>query len=89
MLVLTRKLGEGIVFGHEVTLKILEIHKNQIKLGIEAPQDVRIYRDEVYRQIKEENLKASMAQKSDIESVVDNLNQLLGKNLSKEVDGTG
>ena len=89
MLVLTRKLGEGIVLGHNVTLKILEIHKNQIKVGIEAPQDVKIYRDEVYRQIKEENLKASQAQKSDIKSAVDNFNQLLGKNLSKEVDGTG
>lgn len=59
MLVLTRKLGEGLVLGSDISLKILEIHKNQIKLGIEAPSDVRIYRNEIYEQIKQENLQAS------------------------------
>ena len=59
MLVLTRKLGEGLVLGSDISLKILEIHKNQIKLVIEAPSDVRIYRNEIYEQIKQENLQAS------------------------------
>ena len=59
MLVLTRKLGEGLVLGSDISLKILEIHKNQIKLGIEAPSDVRIYRNEIYEQIKQENRQAS------------------------------
>ena len=59
MLVLTRKLGEGLVLGSDISLKILEIHKNQIKLGIEAPTDVRIYRNAIYEQIKQENLQAS------------------------------
>ena len=51
MLVLTRKLGEIIRVGETVTVRILEVRGNQVRLGVEAPTDVRIYREEVYRAI--------------------------------------
>jgi carbon storage regulator len=50
MLILTRKLGEIIRVGDDVTIRVLEVRGGQVRLGIEAPEDVRIYREEVYRQ---------------------------------------
>jgi carbon storage regulator len=53
MLVLTRKLGEVIRVGDSVTVRVLEVKGNHVRLGVEAPADVRIYREEVYRAIRE------------------------------------
>ena len=86
MLVLTRKLGEGLVLGSDISLKILEIHKNQIKLGIEAPPDVRIYRNEVYEQIKAENLQAAKTKLDVLQTVMGNNENNVSKKLSKELD---
>jgi len=86
VLVLTRKLGEGLVLGSDISLKILEIHKNQIKLGISAPSDVRIYRHEVYEQIKEENLQASKTKLDVFRSVIGSKKNNLRKKSSKELD---
>lgn len=86
MLVLTRKLGEGLVLGSDISLKILEIHKNQIKLGIEAPSDVRIYRNEIYEKIKEENLQASKTKLDVLRSVIANKKNNVSKKLSEELD---
>ena len=58
MLVLTRKLGEVIRVGDSVTVRILEVKGNQVRLGVEAPAEVRIYREEVYRAIRKENEEA-------------------------------
>ena len=54
MLVLTRKLGEIIRVGESVTVRVLEVKGHQVRLGIDAPADVRIYREEVYRAIQKE-----------------------------------
>ncbi|HYV57983.1 MAG TPA: carbon storage regulator CsrA [Candidatus Nitrosopolaris sp.] len=54
MLVLTRKLGEVIRVGEAITVRVLEVKGNQVRLGVEAPADVRIYREEVYRAIRKE-----------------------------------
>jgi len=59
MLALTRRKGESIVINNNIEISILEIKKDQIKIGISAPKDVPVYRKEVYVQIEEEN-KASM-----------------------------
>jgi carbon storage regulator len=60
MLVLTRKLGEIIRVGDTVTVRVLEVKGNQVRLGVEAPADVRIYREEVYRAIRKENEEAAL-----------------------------
>jgi len=55
MLVLTRKLGETIVIGDDITIKVVDIHGKQIRLGIEAPTEISIFRGEIYDRIQEEN----------------------------------
>jgi carbon storage regulator len=52
MLVLTRRLGEAITIGDEIKLIVVDIDGNQVKLGIEAPRHIEIYREELYEKIK-------------------------------------
>lgn len=55
MLVLTRRRGENIRIGDAIKIAVLEIHSGQVKLGIEAPPEVKIHREEIYARIQEEN----------------------------------
>ena len=55
--------------GETVTVRVLEVKGNQVRLGIEAPGDVRIYREEVYRAIRKENEEAGRASPETVESV--------------------
>ena len=54
MLILTRKVGEMIRIGDAVTVRVLEVRGSQVRLGVDAPSDVRIFREEVYRSIQAE-----------------------------------
>ena len=58
MLALTRKKGESIMINNNIEISILEIRRDQIKIGISAPKDVPVYRKEVYNQIQEETKEA-------------------------------
>jgi len=55
MLILTRKVGELIRIGDTVTVRVLEVRGSQVRLGIEAPADVRIFREEIYRAMQHEH----------------------------------
>lgn len=59
MLALSRKKGEAIVINNNVEITILEIKGDQVKIGINAPKEVSIYRKEVYEQIQEANKAAT------------------------------
>ena len=61
MLVLTRKLNESIMIGDDVEVTVVEIKGDAIKLGINAPKDVKVHRKEVYLAIQRENIDASRA----------------------------
>jgi carbon storage regulator len=62
VLVLTRKLGEVLRIGQGITVRIIDVKGKQIKIGIEAPSDLLIYREEVYEKIQAENrLSSSLA----------------------------
>jgi carbon storage regulator len=61
MLVLTRKLNEKIRVGDDVVVTIIQIDKGSVKIGFEAPENVAIYRDEVYEKIKNEDRGAAGA----------------------------
>lgn len=63
MLVLTRKLGENIRIGDTVKITVLEVRSGQVKLGIEAPPEVKVHREEIYARIQEENRKAAASQR--------------------------
>ena len=70
MLVLTRKAGERIQIGDEVVLEILEVRQGQVRLGIQAPTHVRIYREEIARQIRAENRSAAASDTAAVGSLV-------------------
>ena len=61
MLTLTRKVGEIIRIGDDIQIVVKEIRKNQVRIGIIAPRDVKIFRDEVYQNIVSENRIAAQA----------------------------
>ena len=61
MLILARRAGEGIQFGHDITVYVLEIRGKQVRLGIEAPEYVSVHRTEVYERILEQNRQAASA----------------------------
>ncbi len=55
MLVLTRKPGETVMLGEDIQVKIVSVDGDQVKIGIEAPRALKIYRREVYEAIQQEN----------------------------------
>ncbi|MEN6464434.1 MAG: carbon storage regulator CsrA [Syntrophaceae bacterium] len=59
MLILTRKLGEAIKIGDQVTIYFLEVKGKQVRIGIEAPPHITIHRQEVYESIRQENIRAA------------------------------
>jgi carbon storage regulator len=61
MLVLTRKVGESIRIGNDVTVQVLAIRGGQVRIGLAAPADVRIFREEIFRAVEEQNQQARLA----------------------------
>jgi len=59
MLALTRKKDESIIIGDNIEIKILEISGDRVRIGIEAPREISIHRQEIYLQIQEENKMAA------------------------------
>ncbi len=59
MLILTRKLGESIVIGDNIVVTVSDINKKQVKLGISAPKDITVNREEVVKEIKGGNVLSS------------------------------
>ncbi|MBW2599637.1 MAG: carbon storage regulator CsrA, partial [Deltaproteobacteria bacterium] len=59
MLILTRKLGETIRIGNKIRVTILDVKGRQIRVGIDAPSDIAVHREEVYRMIREQNILAA------------------------------
>ncbi len=54
MLVLTRRVGETLVIGDEVTVTVLGVKGNQVRLGVNAPKEVSVHREEIYNRIQNE-----------------------------------
>lgn len=61
MLLLTRRPGETIHIGDDITVTVLGIKGNQIRLGVNAPQDVEVYREEIYRRVQAEKAGKAVA----------------------------
>ena len=59
MLILTRKLGETIRINNEIKVTILEVRGKQIRIGIDAPSEVPVHREEVYQMIQKQNILAA------------------------------
>lgn len=54
MLILTRRVGETLMIGDEVTVTVLGVKGNQVRIGVNAPRDVAVHREEIYERIKKE-----------------------------------
>ena len=52
MLVMTRRIGKKIIIGPNITVTILAVHGNQVRIGVDAPRDVAVHREEIYRRIE-------------------------------------
>ena len=59
MLVLTRKAGESIVIGSDVVVTVIELRGGQVRVGIDAPRDVQVHREEIYEEVRRENQAAA------------------------------
>lgn len=77
MLVLTRRLGETIVIGDDIVVKIVDIHGKQIRIGIEAPSEVSVFRGEIYERIMVENKAAAGAATGDVKAVTASIKKLI------------
>jgi len=61
MLILSRRVNEKIVIGDDIVVSVVEVRGDQVKLGIDAPRNVKVFRQEVFDAIQEENKKAAAA----------------------------
>lgn len=80
MLVLTRKVGEGISIGDDVKIVVMQIKGKQVRLGIKASPTTIVHREEIYQRIQDENRQASMSEPG----LLDEAKDILG--IRKKVD---
>jgi carbon storage regulator len=80
MLVLTRKIGESIKINEDVKITVIDVKGKNIRLGIEAPRETKVYREEVFLRIKEENKSAATSQQFDLGKI----SQLIKDKLKNE-----
>lgn len=73
MLILSRKIDEEILIGDSIRIKVLAVHDGQVKIGIEAPKNVKVFRTEVYNLILQQNTEAVKASKATAQKVADAL----------------
>lgn len=71
MLALSRKKNESIMLGNDIEITILDIRNDQVKIGINAPKQVGIYRKEIYLQIQEENKKAMESVSPELDAIAE------------------
>jgi carbon storage regulator len=64
MLILTRRVGEAVVIGEEVTVTVLGVKGNQVRIGVNAPKTVSVHREEIFERIKNEQKDANPASRA-------------------------
>ena len=80
MLVLTRKAGEGIIIGDDIKITVVEMKGGGVRIGIDAPKEMKVHRQEVYDRIKQENKEAMQWNIADLNE----LSSILGSGEDKQ-----
>ena len=80
MLALTRKKGQAIIIDGDIEICIVDIQRDKVKIGIKAPKQKMIYREEVYRDIKESNIQAITGEQNKIKDLRDLIKTNQAKN---------
>ncbi len=70
MLILTRKIGESLIIGDQIRITVLEVRGRQVRLGVQAPGDVVVLREELVQRLAEENLAAATFRYQDVEEII-------------------
>jgi carbon storage regulator len=71
MLVLTRKLGESIAIDDNIKIVVVQIKGKQVRLGIKAPKETKIHREEVYKAIQDQNEEAVLSSPENLNALID------------------
>lgn len=85
MLILTRKINQKLIINDNIEVVILESYKNAVKIGVNAPNDVQIYREEVYNEIKKSNKQAHHFDVDAISQIKPKQSNVTGFNLMKKI----
>lgn len=75
MLILSRKIDEKIQIGDNIIITLIDVHGEQVKIGVEAPKSVKVFRQEVYQAIQNEN-KAAVLEQSENKKTIDAVSEL-------------
>lgn len=79
MLVLTRKTGQKLIIANDIEITILETKGEAVKIGIQAPRHITIYREEIYEEVKKANRQATAAQQNALDQATEAMNVLKPK----------
>lgn len=77
MLILTRKLGESVTIGEDIKITLLDIKGKYIRVGIEAPRNVAIHRQEIHQLVQEQNMEAARQEEFQSPELWDKLKRLV------------
>ena len=73
MLVLTRKLNQSIMIGDDIEVSVLAIAGDKVRIGIQAPREIPVFRIEVYREIKEQTMAAGSSERAEVDEALKRL----------------
>ena len=73
MLVLTRKIGEGIIIGDDITVTVIETKGGNVRIGIDAPKNKKIHRQEVYDRISKANIESANWEATDLDNIAESI----------------